>query len=62
MALDQARQILNIEKNEVNREKILEQYEKYSKINDPDAGGSLYVQTKIWYAKEVLITVRNPNL
>jgi hypothetical protein len=56
MALDQARQILNLEKNDVTLEKVMEAFNGASNRNDPDtSGGSLYVQTKIYNAKEALL-------
>jgi import inner membrane translocase subunit TIM16 len=56
MPLDQARQILNFERNEtVTMEKIAEQAAKYHTSNDPDKGGSFYIQAKVHFAREALI-------
>jgi hypothetical protein len=56
MAFDQARQILNLEKSDVTLDKVMEAFNSASNRNDPDtSGGSLYVQTKIWNAKEALL-------
>lgn len=53
MALDQARLVLNLEKS-FTREEMQAQFDKYFKANDPDAGGSFYVQSKIVAARETL--------
>ena len=35
---------------------IVEAFTKHHALNDPDsAGGSLYVQTKVWNAKEAML-------
>eukprot|EP00602_Paraphysomonas_sp_CaronLab_P002674 CAMPEP_0185021886 /NCGR_PEP_ID=MMETSP1103-20130426/4592_1 /TAXON_ID=36769 /ORGANISM="Paraphysomonas bandaiensis, Strain Caron Lab Isolate" /LENGTH=124 /DNA_ID=CAMNT_0027553667 /DNA_START=50 /DNA_END=424 /DNA_ORIENTATION=- len=55
---DEAMKILNIEKaaeGEISKVKVNEQYEKYYKANDPSKGGSFYLQSKIYRAKEALI-------
>lgn len=55
MAVDQARQVLNLEKNEVNMERIAEQFNKYYAMNDPDKGGSFYIQAKVANARDSLV-------
>jgi hypothetical protein len=56
MPLDQARQILNFEKGElVTAERVLEQHTKYYATNDPDKGGSFYIQAKVSNAREALL-------
>lgn len=54
MAIDEARQILNLEKG-YSRAQVLEQFEKYYTGNDPENGGSFYLQSKIYNAKEALL-------
>lgn len=56
MPVDQARSILQVEAG-ASRAAVLEQFEKYYASNDPDKGGSFYVQSKIWNAKEVMLAV-----
>lgn len=53
--LGQARSVLNIESRTPGRDEILRQFKKYYEANDPDKGGSFYVQSKIWNAKEALM-------
>jgi hypothetical protein len=56
MPRDQARQVLNFEASEaLTKDLVLERYRKYFKVNDPAAGGSLYVQCKVYHAKEALM-------
>ena len=56
MTLEQARSVLNLgEKGSYTAAEVVEQYEKYFKGNDPDAGGSFYLQSKIHNAKEELL-------
>lgn len=52
MTLEEAKQILNIE--ELNEEKIQKNYEYLFNINDKSKGGSFYVQSKVFRAKERL--------
>ena len=56
MSKDEAMRILNIKNDsELKLQKIIEQTEKYIKINDPKKGGSFYIQNKVYYAKLALI-------
>ena len=53
--LREAREILNLEEGEeTDLKKINSQYEKYFKSLDPDNGGSFYLQSKVFRAKEAL--------
>lgn len=55
MALEEAIQVLNFPKEELNplgAQKILEKYDKMYKANDPENGGSFYLQSKVYRAKE----------
>lgn len=54
--LGQARSILNIESRTPGKDEILRQFKKYYEANDPEKGGSFYVQSKVWNAKEALMT------
>jgi import inner membrane translocase subunit TIM16 len=54
MALDQARQVLNVEKA-YTRAQVQENFEKIFEANDPDKGGSFYIQGKVISAKETLL-------
>jgi import inner membrane translocase subunit TIM16 len=54
MPLDQARLVLNVEKGATSAE-VLAQFEKYFAMNDPDAGGSFYMQSKVYNAREALL-------
>ncbi len=56
MSLEQARAVLNVgEKGAYTAADVHAQYEKYFEANDPDAGGSFYVQSKIHNAREALL-------
>lgn len=54
MTSEEATQILNLEKNKINMANILQQYDRYYTANDPAKGGSFYLQSKIFRAKEAL--------
>ena len=54
MKVDEALKILNIEKSELSARHLHEQYDKYYLMNDPDKGGSFYLRSKIYRAKEAL--------
>ena len=56
MQVDEALKILHIDKNEMNRLKIEAQYTRYFGQNDPEKGGSFYIQSKVHRAKEALNT------
>jgi hypothetical protein len=59
MPLDQARQILGVESaakaGSLTRELVLEQFTRHYEANDVEKGGSFYIQSKVWNAKEVLL-------
>ncbi|KAI8129821.1 Mitochondrial import inner membrane translocase subunit Tim16 [Lucilia cuprina] len=51
MTLDEAKQILNINDLE-NLEQITKNYEHLFAVNDKSKGGSFYIQSKVFRAKE----------
>jgi import inner membrane translocase subunit TIM16 len=56
MSLEQARQILQLEaKGPLKKDEVIASFNKYYDANDPEKGGSFYVQSKIFNAKETLI-------
>lgn len=55
MDLSQARQILNIESKAPSRDEIMKQFNRYYAANDPEKGGSFYMQSKIHNAAEALL-------
>lgn len=56
MTKSEALKILNFsEKETLTGQKIIERFEKYFENNDPNNGGSFYLQNKFFYAKEILI-------
>ena len=58
---DEAYQILNIEKGTLNLDTIEKTYKKLYDINDPSKGGSFYLQSKIYRAKEALLEEINKS-
>lgn len=55
MPLDQAKGILNLEAATIDRNAIISQFNKYYMANEPEKGGSFYIQSKIFNAKEALL-------
>jgi len=53
LSLEEARQILNVSE-ESSVEDVQKQYEHLFKINDKAKGGSFYIQSKVYRAKERL--------
>ncbi|KAJ3215382.1 mitochondrial import inner membrane translocase subunit TIM16 [Clydaea vesicula] len=58
MTIDEAFQILNVQKTEnpkdIDKDEIVKKYEILFKQNDPSTGGSFYLQSKIVRARERL--------
>lgn len=50
MTLEEAQQILNVEK--IDPEEALKSYEHLFAVNDKSKGGSFYLQSKVFRAKE----------
>jgi len=50
MTLEEAKQILNVE--EIDKERIEANYDYLFNINDKSTGGSFYIQSKVFRAKE----------
>lgn len=55
MPVAQARQILHITEAEATPELVQSQFDKYFTANDPEKGGSYFLQCKIFHAKEALM-------
>ena len=56
MIKEEAMKILNFSpKDELNSKEIMERFEKYFLMNEPEKGGSYYLQNKVFYAKEFLM-------
>jgi len=51
MSIDEAKQILNVD-NIRNAEEVLKSYEHLMKVNEKASGGSFYLQSKVYRAKE----------
>lgn len=52
----EAIKILEISSSEkLNSNEIMQKFDKLMKINNPENGGSFYIQNKIYYAKEYLM-------
>ena len=54
MSQDEALKILNFEAMPKSYDEVVAQYDKYFTANDPKKGGSFYVQSKVFRAKETL--------
>jgi len=54
MTVDEAYKILGIQKG-TPREKMAEQFQRQFDANDPEKGGSFYLQAKIYNAKAELV-------
>ena len=54
MNADEALKILNIEREALTAESVNQMYKKHYESNDPKKGGSFYLQSKIYRAKETL--------
>jgi import inner membrane translocase subunit TIM16 len=59
---NEALKILNLKEDQLKPELIMEQFEKYMEANDPEIGGSFYIQNKVYYAKEFLMEEFDPEL
>ena len=55
MQTDEALKILNIEKPDLTSLLVETKYKKFYETNDPNKGGSFYLQSKIYRAKEALL-------
>ncbi|KAI9105640.1 Pam16-domain-containing protein [Phlyctochytrium arcticum] len=53
LSVEESTQILNVDKN-ASVEEVLKSYEHLFKQNDPKEGGSFYLQSKVYRAKERL--------
>lgn len=51
---DEAYKIMDIEKEDLNRKTLDEKFKKLFEANNPDKGGSFYLQSKVFRSKEVL--------
>ena len=54
MDVMQARAILQVARG-ADKDEIVQKFQKYFKANDPDAGGSFYLQSKVATARDVLL-------
>eukprot|EP01016_Furgasonia_blochmanni_P037134 TRINITY_DN4333_c0_g2_i9.p1 TRINITY_DN4333_c0_g2~~TRINITY_DN4333_c0_g2_i9.p1 ORF type:complete len:186 (+),score=62.77 TRINITY_DN4333_c0_g2_i9:65-622(+) len=55
MTPEEAVKILGLESGNLNATAIMEKYVKLFDVNDSSKGGSFYVQSKVFYAKEELM-------
>ena len=56
MALSQAKSILQLEEEVLTRAVVQEAFQRHFEKNDPDKGGSYYLQCKVFHAREALMT------
>lgn len=62
MTKEEAIKILNIKStDEISSKLIMDQFEKYMESNNPEKGGSFYLQNKVYYAKEFLMLDFQPE-
>jgi len=61
MKSDEALKVLNIDRSALNATVLEQQYSKYFASNDPKKGGSFYLQSKVYRAKEALDLELNPK-
>ncbi|KAL3822822.1 hypothetical protein ACHAXA_011459 [Cyclostephanos tholiformis] len=54
MSKDEALMVLNLTENDVSVETVRRQYDRYFESNKVENGGSFYLQSKIYRAKELL--------
>lgn len=56
MSKDEALQVLNLTENDISDdvESVQRQYDRYFEANSVDKGGSFYIQSKVYRAKELL--------
>ena len=54
MSKDEALQVLNLTEGEATAEAVQKQYERYFEANKVEKGGSFYLQSKVYRAKELL--------
>jgi import inner membrane translocase subunit TIM16 len=62
MTKNEALKILNIKEDQMKADQIMQQFDKYMEANDPEKGGSFYIQNKVYYAKEFLMEEFDPEL
>ncbi|CAN0212686.1 unnamed protein product [Ascophyllum nodosum] len=54
MSTQEALQILNLQKAEMKPDFVRKKFDQYFEINDPSKGGSFYLQSKVFRAREAL--------
>ncbi|KAL9184134.1 hypothetical protein ACHAXT_002220 [Thalassiosira profunda] len=54
MAKDEALMVLNLAEGEATAEAVQKQYDRYFEANKVEKGGSFYLQSKVYRAKELL--------
>lgn len=54
LTVDEAAMILNVDLSAMSIEEIMKRYEHLFNVNDPSKGGSFYIQSKVFRAKERL--------
>ena len=54
MQKDEALMVLNLTEQEATAETVQKQYERYFEANKVEKGGSFYLQSKVYRAKELM--------